>query len=122
MRYDRHRPPRSIRSRIGDRASPRYQDGDVLRVLRPADERSGWDVPGMSRTGAPRECTVGSRSAEVPTLMASKRRVRAKSCEGKVRHETMAKAYLSAKKTGPDVHPYACRWCGKYHVGHEPGK
>jgi hypothetical protein len=50
--------------------------------------------------------------------MASKRRLRAKSCEGKMKHESMAKAHVAAKHTGPDVHPYACRWCGKYHVGH----
>lgn len=54
--------------------------------------------------------------------MSSKRRVRAKSCEGKVRHETAAAAWVAAGKTGKGVTSYKCRFCRKFHVGHEPGK
>jgi rubrerythrin len=54
--------------------------------------------------------------------MASKRRVRSKSCEGKVRHESMDAAWTAARKTGEKIRPYRCRWCGKLHAGHEPGK
>jgi hypothetical protein len=50
--------------------------------------------------------------------MSSKRRLRAKSCEGKVRHSTMAGAWIAARKTDEKVRPYKCRWCGSYHVGH----
>jgi hypothetical protein len=54
--------------------------------------------------------------------MSSKRRVRAKSCEGKVRHATMAGAWIAARKTDGGVRPYRCNFCGDYHCGHEPGK
>lgn len=54
--------------------------------------------------------------------MSSKRRVRAKSCEGKVRHATMAGACIAARKTDEKVRPYKCRHCPGWHVGHEPGK
>ena len=54
--------------------------------------------------------------------MASKRRVRAKSCGGKVRHETADAAWIAARKTDSGVRPYRCRWCSMFHVGHEPGK
>jgi hypothetical protein len=54
--------------------------------------------------------------------MASKRRVRHKACEGKVRHETAAEAWVAAGKTGRGVRSYKCQFCGKFHVGHEPGK
>jgi hypothetical protein len=54
--------------------------------------------------------------------MSSKRRVRAKSCDGKVRHATMAGAWIAARKTDGGVRPYKCKWCSAFHVGHEPGK
>lgn len=54
--------------------------------------------------------------------MASRRRLRAKSCGGKVRHATMASAWIAARKTDGEVKPYRCKWCSAFHVGHEPGK
>jgi hypothetical protein len=55
--------------------------------------------------------------------MASKRRLRVKSCIGKIRHSTLGAAWIAAGKTGGDVRPYKCRFCGgNWHVGHEPGK
>ena len=54
--------------------------------------------------------------------MSSKRRVRANSCKGKVKHPTMAGAWIAAGKTDPGVKPYRCKWCSMFHVGHEPGK
>lgn len=59
--------------------------------------------------------------------MASKRRVRRKSCEKKVRHNTAHAAHLALKKTvefrgysGP-MNVYQCQFCGGWHVGHVQG-
>jgi hypothetical protein len=54
--------------------------------------------------------------------MAPKRRLRRKSCEGKVKHETAGAAWIAAKRTGDghETKPYKCKWCGKWHVGHRP--
>lgn len=59
--------------------------------------------------------------------MASKRRVRRKSCEKKVRHKTSHAAHLALKKTvklhgysGP-MNVYECSFCGGWHVGHVQG-
>ncbi len=54
--------------------------------------------------------------------MASKRRLRRKSCDGKVGHETFGAAFVAAKRThGSGLVPYRCRFCGKFHVGHRIG-
>lgn len=54
--------------------------------------------------------------------MASKRRLRRKSCEGKVRHLTMAGAQIQARlarrNTGESIGAYKCKHCKGYHVGH----
>jgi hypothetical protein len=54
--------------------------------------------------------------------MASKRRLRRQSCEGKVRHETAGAAWIAAKRTGDgrETKPYRCPFCGLWHVGHLP--
>lgn len=55
--------------------------------------------------------------------MSSKRRVRRKSCAGKVRHATMGDATVHAdnlhKKDGHRYSVYQCGFCGGYHVGHD---
>lgn len=54
--------------------------------------------------------------------MASKRRLRRRSCGSKQRHPSIAQAYAHAlslrKKTGEVVRPYRCDFCGGFHVGH----
>lgn len=49
------------------------------------------------------------------------------SCEGKVRHTTYASARKAVKKLErkryyPGEHPavYACKFCGRFHVGNTP--
>jgi hypothetical protein len=54
--------------------------------------------------------------------MSSRRALRRKSCEGKIRHETLGAAWIAARKTDGGVRPYKCKWCSMFHVGHEPGK
>jgi hypothetical protein len=54
--------------------------------------------------------------------MSSRRALRRKSCEGKIRHSTIGAAWIAAGKTGGKVRPYRCKFCGDYHCGHEPGK
>jgi hypothetical protein len=54
--------------------------------------------------------------------MASKRAVRRKACDGKIRHETAAGAFVAARKTGKGVTSYRCKFCRSFHTGHEPGK
>lgn len=55
--------------------------------------------------------------------MASKRRVRRKSCTGKIGHETAGVAVAAMKSVqrrrwyGP-MNVYRCRFCSKYHIGH----
>lgn len=51
--------------------------------------------------------------------MASKRQVRRKSCERKVKYETAKDANANIR-IGLIV--YKCKFCGKYHVGHPPRK
>lgn len=57
--------------------------------------------------------------------MASKRRVRRKSCTGKVQHSEVG-AVIARKKYvklfGDKMGTYKCPFCGKYHVGHVGGK
>jgi hypothetical protein len=54
--------------------------------------------------------------------MASKRKLRRDSCEGKKRHKTKALAWRAATKTSEGVRPYKCGFCREWHNGHEPGK
>lgn len=57
--------------------------------------------------------------------MASKRRIRRRSCEGKQRHGTRRGALIHAvtlRRSGePEVVPYYCPFCGGWHVGHPIG-
>jgi hypothetical protein len=54
--------------------------------------------------------------------MASKRALRKKSCEGKIRFATNDNAMKAAvsymRKFGGWMKPYRCRFCGHYHIGH----
>ena len=51
--------------------------------------------------------------------MSSKRAVRRKSCEGKMRHATEDAAICAMKKTPSlGLAVYRCPFCGSYHVGH----
>jgi hypothetical protein len=54
--------------------------------------------------------------------MASKRRQRRNSCEGKIRHKTIVGAWIASRKTDGKVRPYRCKFCSAYHVGHASGK
>lgn len=56
--------------------------------------------------------------------MASRRRMRKNSCEGKARHLTEDAARIAlrmSKRTGRykgAMHTYKCTNCGSYHIGH----
>ena len=51
--------------------------------------------------------------------MASKRKVRRKSCEGKIRYDSIPSAMAGMKKTSScGLNVYKCKFCGKFHVGH----
>jgi hypothetical protein len=57
--------------------------------------------------------------------MASKRRIRRKSCTGKIRHASKEEARIAAQKLrakGEIVGVYLCRFCNGWHVGHTPRK
>jgi len=58
--------------------------------------------------------------------MASKRHLRRKSCEGKVRHESQEDARVAIKRDFWNAHErvgaYKCKFCGGWHVGHTPHK
>jgi len=58
--------------------------------------------------------------------MASKRRLRRRSCEGKAKHESEGAAHYAAEKTfarsGDVVFPYLCQFCKKWHIGHNPAR
>ena len=63
--------------------------------------------------------------------MASKRRLRKKSCGGKVGYESAHAGYLAmialyrkdAKHLGFEkMNVYKCRFCKKYHIGHRKKK
>ncbi len=53
--------------------------------------------------------------------MASKRRLREKSCNGKIKH-TLTGALQHKKllkvQGGENIHAYKCRFCKYYHIGH----
>lgn len=56
--------------------------------------------------------------------MASKRHLRRRSCEGKVRHASAAAAQLAAGKLrkthdGGAWAAYRCQFCGAWHVGRQ---
>lgn len=56
--------------------------------------------------------------------MASKRAVRRKQCDGKVRHPTQAvaanarRALIKAKGWTGTINTYRCPFCGGWHIGH----
>ena len=54
--------------------------------------------------------------------MASKRRVRRKSCTGKVRHKSLQDANCCISKTFGfrDMKAYKCKFCKGFHIGHKP--
>ncbi len=56
--------------------------------------------------------------------MASKRRVRAKACDGKVRHASQQDAqhacFLTKKRLSEWLIAYKCKFCKGWHVGHPP--
>lgn len=60
--------------------------------------------------------------------MASKRRLRRKRCERKVRHETQAIAIAEAMRLrrrhglSERISAYGCQYCGGWHVGHLPSR
>lgn len=51
--------------------------------------------------------------------------LRESSCDGKHRHATMAKARAHArlfrKRSGDNLRPYHCCFCGGFHLGHSRG-
>ncbi len=49
--------------------------------------------------------------------MVSKRRLRRRSCESKIRHASKQDATYHAYLIGPGYHFYKCGWCHGYHVG-----
>jgi hypothetical protein len=54
--------------------------------------------------------------------MSSKRRLRRKACQGKIRHATEGVAWCAVRKLGaPGMHAYRCPHCGAWHVGHRRG-
>jgi len=59
--------------------------------------------------------------------MASKRAIRRKACDGKVRHKDKKSAmyaiFCMVKDIGKlsgFIAPYKCKFCKQYHVGHPP--
>lgn len=57
--------------------------------------------------------------------MASKRRIRRKSCDGKIKFEDESAAVAAAiayrRNLGHWMNTYKCRFCGKWHIGHPRG-
>jgi len=49
-------------------------------------------------------------------IVSSKRRIRKRSCEGKIRHTDVNPAHAHARKLGRRYHVYRCQFCGGYHV------
>ena len=55
--------------------------------------------------------------------MASKRRIRRQSCEGKLRYQFLDAAQGAARNANSRtswIMPYKCNFCGGYHIGHAP--
>ena len=57
--------------------------------------------------------------------MSSKRHLRRKSCEGKIRHADKGGAVQQINSlwrlSHEHMRPYHCRFCGGWHVGHKSG-
>jgi len=53
--------------------------------------------------------------------MASKRRQRAKSCQGKVKYSRETEAYKRRSRTQEHIIHYSCPFCGHFHIGHRKG-
>lgn len=55
--------------------------------------------------------------------MASKRRLRRQSCDGKMKYESLERATkaIRKQKTHSTLRAYKCHWCNQYHIGHLPG-
>lgn len=49
--------------------------------------------------------------------MSSKRRIRRRSCESKVRHENADEASKHARRLGKHYMQYHCAFCNGWHVG-----
>ena len=59
--------------------------------------------------------------------MASKRRIRRKTCGGKKRYFGAGAAWHAArsarvKSNGDDIHHYCCPNCGGWHIGHRSAR
>ncbi len=54
--------------------------------------------------------------------MSSKRAVRRKSCETKVRHSTQEQAWATAHRLMNGAVPYKCRFGNHWHTGHHPAQ
>ena len=54
--------------------------------------------------------------------MSSKRHLRRRACANKRTYDTLAEAMGAARSLRRGgVHAYGCRFCGKFHVGHQRG-
>lgn len=59
--------------------------------------------------------------------MSSKRAIRRRACNGKVRHASAQDAHAAMKHLHRDkgdqgaMNAYHCQFCGGYHIGHRPG-
>lgn len=49
--------------------------------------------------------------------MASKRRLRRRGCESKIRHTSHPEAVIHARKLGWPWTAYGCKFCNGFHVG-----
>lgn len=56
--------------------------------------------------------------------MASKRRLRRKACEAKIRHATLEGALIARKRTPGryEMIAYKCPHCSGFHIGHPPAR
>lgn len=58
--------------------------------------------------------------------MASKRRLRRRSCLNKERYETLPEAqtaaYTASGRFNSRMLPYKCEWCSGFHKGHPPAR
>ena len=55
--------------------------------------------------------------------MSSKRAIRRKACEGKIKHNSRNDAWAARRKLPFDESPmniYKCKFCKKWHIGHRP--
>ena len=57
--------------------------------------------------------------------MSSKRAIRRKMCDGKVRYASQKEAFTAAKQSNKRdgsnwIVPYRCTFCGYWHIGHAP--